>query len=69
LQVNFSGKLFPPLDGESRIAVLHGQPFHAWLGLDEKRVTKEQLEQHRGKFGTLVLIVNGKSIDLPLSFR
>jgi hypothetical protein len=66
LRLNFSGKLFPPVDGESRIAVLHGQQFHAWLGFDEKKVTKEQLGQNRGKIGILTLIVNGQNVDISL---
>jgi hypothetical protein len=56
----------PEVHGESRVAVLSGQQFQAWLGFDEKKVTEEQLEQHRGKNGTLALIVNGQTVNFSL---
>lgn len=53
-------------DGLERVAVLPGQQFKAWVGADEKKYTKDQLDRLRGRIGTLVLMVNGERVDIPL---
>jgi hypothetical protein len=66
LQIKYSGTWLPEKKTEERVAVLPRQQFRAWLGFDESKFTKEQLEQHRGKIGTLILGVNGKTVNIPL---
>ncbi len=44
-----------------QVAVLPGQLFKAWLGIDEAKFTKSQLETLKGNIGTLVLLINGKT--------
>lgn len=55
----------PVEEGVERIPVLPGQQFKAWVGADEK-FTKVQLEQLRGKIGTLVFAVNGRRVEMHL---
>lgn len=66
LQIKYSGTWMPENKTEERVAVLPRQQFRAWVGFDESTFTKEQLEQHRGKIGTLLLRVNGQTVDIRL---
>jgi hypothetical protein len=66
LQIKYSGTWTPEEKPEEHLAVLPSQQFRAWIGLDENKFTKEQLEQALGKIGTLVLAVNGRTFDIPV---
>jgi len=57
---------YPDKHGVERLAVLPGQQFKAWVGADESRFTKDQLDRLRGQIGSLVLLVNGRRIDISL---
>jgi hypothetical protein len=56
----------PDEHGLDRIPVLPGQQFRAWVGVDENKFTKDQLDRLRGQIGTLVLVVNGRRINIAL---
>ena len=66
LQVRLASVWLPGPHGAGRVAVFPTQQFQAWVGLDEGRFGKGQVEEHRGKIGTLVLLVNGQHVDIPL---
>jgi hypothetical protein len=56
----------PSDHGVDRLAVLPGQLFRAWIGVDDSKFTADQLNLLRGKIGTLVLLVNGKQVNIDL---
>jgi hypothetical protein len=66
LQLKFPTGWLPQPDGLERVAVHPGQTFKAWVAPDETRFTKVTLEGLRGRIGTLVLDVDGQTIDMPL---
>jgi hypothetical protein len=66
LQLDFRGRWFPQPDGVDRIAVLPQQLFRAWVGIDETKFNRDQVNQLRGQIGTLALMVDGKSVDIDL---
>jgi hypothetical protein len=56
-----------PVDhGLERIAVLPGQLFRAWIGADDSKFNAVQVNELRGRIGTLVFSVNGKRVDITL---
>jgi hypothetical protein len=57
---------YPQRDGIDRVAVLPGQLFRAWVGVDEAKFNENQIRGLRGKIGTLVFSVNGKPVNVPL---
>jgi len=66
LQLDFHGRWFPQPDGVDRIAVLPQQLFRAWVGIDETKFKQDQVNQLRGRIGTLALMVDGKPVDIDL---
>jgi len=66
LQIRIGGTWQAQPQGVSRIAVFPEQQFQAWIGLDEGKFNKGQIEEHRGNIGTLVLFVNGHDVRIPL---
>jgi hypothetical protein len=65
LQVRFADWC-PQAQGVDRLAVLPGQYFQAWIGLDESKFTEEAARGLRGRIGTLVLTANGHHVDINL---
>jgi hypothetical protein len=66
-QVWLAGAFLPPQPhGIGRVAVIPEQQFATWLAIDEGRFNKAQVEEHRGKIGILVLLVNGQHYDIQL---
>lgn len=57
---------YPDKEGVDRLAVLPGQQFKIWVGVDEGKFTKDQLERLRGKIGTMVLKVNHHLVHIEL---
>jgi len=56
-----------PIDhGLERVAVLPGQLFQAWIGVDEGKFSAGLVNEQRGRIGTLVFSVNGKRVDIGL---
>jgi hypothetical protein len=66
LQLEFERDWHPIPHGSDRIAVLPGQKFRFWIGADEERFNKTQLEKLRGRIGTMVLLVNGEPVNVQL---
>ena len=66
LQVRLRDKWYPRPDGVDRVALLPTQLCRAWIGLDEKKFDKNQVEKSLAHIGTLVFTINGErqSIDL-----
>jgi hypothetical protein len=64
LQVKLGGN-WSPLPNEF-ITVAPTQHFRAWIGLDHKKVTKQQVEDNSGYLGTLALVVDGETIKFDL---
>jgi hypothetical protein len=60
LQVRLRDKWYPMPDGVDRVALLPAQLCRAWVGLDEKKFDKEQVEKSLGQIGTLVFTINGE---------
>lgn len=56
----------PSDHGVDRLAVLPGQFFQAWIGVDESKFNAEQVSKLRGRIGTLILMVNGKRLNIDL---
>jgi hypothetical protein len=48
------------------VALLPNQRCRAWVGIDAKKFTKNQVETLEGKIGTLTLTANGKKIPFKL---
>jgi hypothetical protein len=65
LQVNLAG-WYPRPDGVGRLAVLPGQLFRAWVGFDEEKYTKEEVQKRLGEIGTLVFSVNGDALHVNI---
>ena len=59
-------KWYPPDEGVERVAVLVGQVFKLWVGVDEGKFNEHSVNQLKGQMGTLVLTVNGEEVDVPL---
>ncbi len=57
---------YPHDFGATRIAVLPGQKFKAWIGVDESKHEASGINSFPGVLGTLTLFINGqhKSFDL-----
>ncbi|MGB9202869.1 MAG: hypothetical protein WCB94_02725 [Terriglobales bacterium] len=66
LQVKLGGKWLPAPNAEEQIAVAPTQHFRAWVGIDHKKTSAQQLEEHKGQLGTLALLVNGEAINFEL---
>jgi hypothetical protein len=66
LQIKLAGKWLPAPNAEEYIAVAPTQHFRVWVGLDHKKVTKQQLEENRGHLGTLALVADGGIINFDL---
>jgi hypothetical protein len=66
LQVRLKDIWLPSPHGVGRIAVYPGQQFQAWIGLDEGRFNKAQVEGHRGRIGMLILLANGQNVPVKL---
>lgn len=65
LQVKLRSYL-PSDHGVDRVAVLPGQFFRAWVAIDSAKFSADQLNQLRGRIGTLVLLVNGQQVNVAL---
>lgn len=66
LQVKLDEDLWPDKKGVDRIAVLPGQQFQAWIGIDETKFDPSKVELLRGDIGQLILLVNGQTIEIKL---
>lgn len=66
LQVKLAGHWLPAPNAEEYLAIAPSQQFRAWIGLDHKKVTKQELEENRGYLGTLALLVEGEVINFTL---
>ena len=56
----------PKDEGTEHIAVLPGQSFRAWVGLDDSKFSHEQVMRLCGELGTLVFSVNGEPFNVDL---
>jgi hypothetical protein len=56
----------PTSDGVDRLSVLPQQLFRAWIGLDERKFSEDQVNSLRGQIGTLVFLVDGKPVPIDL---
>jgi hypothetical protein len=56
----------PTGEGVNRVAVLPEQLFRAWVGLDEMKFSGDQVNILRGQMGTLVFLVDGKTVPIDL---
>jgi hypothetical protein len=65
LQVDLGG-WYPRPGGVRRLAVLPGQLFRVWVGFDEERYKKREVEKRRGEIGTLVFSVNGDALHVNI---
>jgi hypothetical protein len=65
-QVRMGGAWLPTLNGLGHIAVLPAQQFAGWIAVDEGKFNKGIVEEHRGKIGILVLLVNGQNVEIKL---
>jgi hypothetical protein len=65
LQIDLEGWVPEPY-ATDRIAVLPGQTFRAWIGIDETKFSPASVKDLRGRMGTLRLIVNGKRLAFQL---
>ena len=65
-QIRMGGAWLPIPDGLGHIAVFPTQQFAGWIAADEGRFNKGIVEEHRGKIGTLVLLVNGQNVEIKL---
>ncbi len=66
LQVKLRGKWLPFPEAEEYIAVAPTQHFRAWVAIDHKKVTAQQVEERKGQLGTVALAVNGEIINFAL---
>jgi hypothetical protein len=68
LQLRFGRQWCPTPDGVDHLAVLPGQLFRGWIGLDESKINEEQARGFllRGDVGTLVFLINGNSVNIEL---
>jgi hypothetical protein len=66
LQLRLRDSWYPKDHGAGRIALYSGQQFEAWVAIDAGKFNKAQVEQHRGRIGTLVLLVNGQNVEIKL---
>ncbi len=66
LQLKLHGQWLPTPDAEEYIAVAPAQHFRAWVGIDHKKVTAQQVEERKGQLGTVALAVNGEIINFAL---
>jgi hypothetical protein len=66
LQIRLGNEWYPPHAGVDRIAVLPGQLFQAWVGVDEKSFNKDQVRALRGQIGSLTFRVNDKPVNMNL---
>jgi hypothetical protein len=65
-QIRMAGAWLPTPNGLGQVAVLPTQQFAGWIAADESRFNKGLVEEHRGKIGTLVLLVNGRNVEIKL---
>lgn len=66
LQIQVGGEWCPVQHGAERLAILPGQYFRAWVGVDESKFTKAQVDGLAGKIGKLSLKVNWRSFSFDL---
>jgi hypothetical protein len=68
LQLNVGNDWYPPTGkpGADRLPVLPGQLFQAWVGVDERRHSKNEVQALRGQIGTLIFRVNGKRLNVDI---
>jgi hypothetical protein len=68
LQVNFGRQWYPQTDGADRVALLPSQLCRAWIGLNDELFTPELAARLllTGQVGTLIFLVNGKSVSVEL---
>jgi hypothetical protein len=64
-QVRFEQQWLP-VKTVDRVAVYPTQLFQAWVGADERKFNEAQLNQLRGRIGTLVFLVNNKPVRIQL---
>lgn len=66
-QLKLGDTWLPSESGIDRIAVLPGQMFRIWLGVEKEQFSKaDQVRRLIGRAGTLALSVNGKRLEFPL---
>jgi hypothetical protein len=56
----------PSDHGLERVAVLPGQQFRAWIGVDEDQFNPEKVRSLQGRIGTLFFVVNGKTVPVNI---
>jgi hypothetical protein len=68
LQLRFGGEWCPRPNGVDRLAVLPGQLFRAWIGIDETKFDGEQAQEHleQGEVGTMVFTINNSTVPVDL---
>lgn len=66
LQIRLRDSWYPKDHGAGRIALYPGQQFEAWIAPDDGKFNKAQVEGHRGRIGTLILLVNGQNVEIKL---
>jgi hypothetical protein len=64
LQIKLGKAMQPERESVERVAVLPGQQFQAWIGVDETKFDVRTLDALKGRVGTLVLAVNGREIEM-----
>jgi hypothetical protein len=66
LQVKLQDEWCPSTKGTDRVAVMPGQYFQAWIGVDDAVFSEEQVQSLIGRIGTLTLTVDGSDVLLRL---
>jgi hypothetical protein len=66
LQIRLRDLWYPKEHGAGRAALFSGQQFEAWIGIDESKFTRAQVETYRGTIGALILMVNGQDVEIKL---
>lgn len=65
LQIGFGQRWFPP-EEVAEVAVYSNQLLSAWIGVDETKFTELQVNQAKGRIGTLIFSVNNQNIAIDL---
>jgi hypothetical protein len=66
LQIWLNPQWCPTKSGVDQVAVLPGQLFQGWIGPDEEQFSSSQVNELKGKIGTLILSVNGALQEFKL---
>ena len=66
LQIRLRDSWYPKDHGVGRIALYPGQQFEAWIAPDEGKFNKAQVEGYRGRIGAVILLVNGRNLEIKL---